>query len=80
MPSKVHDNNILNNPVNLLTKQKPTDSKTLHDRVNEANFSQTKKDMLLYKANLYNGIPKSKSNKGGKRRKSKKTKKSLKRH
>ncbi len=84
MPSKVHDKtDSLDKPVNLLTKQKPTDPKTLHDRVDEANIPKNKKDMLHYEANKYIGIPKgknSKSNKGGKRRKSKKTKKSLKRH
>lgn len=88
MPSKVHDNDILNHPVHLATKQKPTDPKTLRDRINESNqHGPTAKRLLTYYSNKY-GIPndktneanKSKSNKGGKRRKSKKTKKSLKRH
>lgn len=79
MPSKVHDKtDSMDKPVNLLTKQKPTDPKTLRDRVDESNqHGPAAKGLLIYEANKY-GIKNGKTNKGGNRRKSKKKQKILK--
>ena len=80
MPSKVHDNlDILDKPVALSTKDKPTDSKTLHDRINESNqHGPAAKGLLRYEANKL-GIKKTTA-KGGRRNKNRlKYKKSLKR-